>query len=150
MSDYFTFVQRRNAVIIKNTITTFCRINGVEQQTLDMTRRDRHLVETRTLIWNFLREHTKMSLKHLGKLFNRDHATVLHAIRRHRSNLEEYSNGKPINQEYKEKWEDGCGIIIDLLKQKEMYDASFKYRVVLYTNDPIHFTKHQVISTTEL
>ena len=42
------------------------------------TRKRKH-VEIRQLTMYFMTEHTKSSLSEIGKFFNRDHATVLHA-----------------------------------------------------------------------
>jgi hypothetical protein len=50
--------------------------------------RKQELVFARQLSMMLMRQHTKLCLENIGKIFNRDHATVLHGIR-HIENLAE-------------------------------------------------------------
>lgn len=48
---------------------------------LSTKSRNRELVEARHAAMFLIRKHTSLSLTEAGQLFNRDHATVLHAIK---------------------------------------------------------------------
>lgn len=43
-------------------------------------QRDRYIVEPRMMIMYYLRRECKYSLSLVGKMFNRDHTTVMHAV----------------------------------------------------------------------
>jgi hypothetical protein len=46
--------------------------------------RNQFVVEARNMCFNILREHTnEYALEGIGKAFNRDHATVIHGIKKH-------------------------------------------------------------------
>lgn len=44
--------------------------------------RVRHIVEPRQVAYYFLKKYTRMSLSSIGKIFNQDHATALHAVKK--------------------------------------------------------------------
>lgn len=44
-------------------------------------KRDRYVSDTRKLIFYFVYKNTTLSLKKIGELLNKDHATVLHHVR---------------------------------------------------------------------
>ena len=52
---------------------------GYSVDELKVRSRKRHLVVARQLNMYFMKRHTRFSLAVIGSIFNRDHATVLHA-----------------------------------------------------------------------
>lgn len=68
--------------------------------------RKRPYVDQRSFLMNILRTHTRMPLIKIGRLFNRDHATVLWNVKRHKIFIEskdyDYTiNTKKLSQTYK-------------------------------------------------
>lgn len=63
--------------------SVFCKINGTSPVYLTSKTRERRVVETRRMIWGYLRQNTDMTLTSLGNLFNRDHPSTLHNITKH-------------------------------------------------------------------
>ncbi len=57
-----------------------CKYFDVDLQEIRGFRRYRQLVIPRQIIMFLLRRYTKMSLKGIGKLYHKDHATVIHSI----------------------------------------------------------------------
>lgn len=58
-----------------------CNGENVSPNTLKMTckQRDRELCFTRQCIFYMMRKYTKVSLASIGRLYGKDHSTVLHA-----------------------------------------------------------------------
>ena len=50
-------------------------------------RRNQIYVLPRNMSINWIHHHLKLTLAHIAKLFNRDHSTVIHAIKTHENNL---------------------------------------------------------------
>lgn len=57
-------------------VVYICERNGILKKT-----RKREVVYRRAAAYNFLRKNTKLSLTAIGDLFDRDHATVINALR---------------------------------------------------------------------
>lgn len=55
---------------------------------IDDTSRKRSVVEARALYYTILKNTTNLTLSKIGKLVNKDHATVLHGIK----NLQDWMN----------------------------------------------------------
>ena len=55
----------------------------VDLEGLRQINRKHYLVHQRYYLMWFLRQNTKMSLTAIGQMFNRDHSTVIHAIKQH-------------------------------------------------------------------
>ena len=47
------------------------------------SKRQRRLVWIRYTLYNYLRTVGSMTLSEIGKVFNRDHATIIHGIKKH-------------------------------------------------------------------
>lgn len=64
---------------------------------IDLTSRSqkRDIVDKRAITYNFLRDHTKLTLKKMGSIFGRDHASILNGL-----NL--YKDLYGINKEFTE------------------------------------------------
>lgn len=71
---------------------------GVSINDLTGRLRDREFVVPRQIAMFLIKEHTKMSLVEIGKMFNRDHSTVIYSIRTVRDLLE-------TNKVFREKYE---------------------------------------------
>src|ERR1051326_4595286 len=50
--------------------------------------REPRIVEPRHVIYHLLNKHTKASMNQIGRMFNKDHATIMHALRSVRDRLE--------------------------------------------------------------
>lgn len=61
-------------------IQVVCDHFGLNADHLKSSCRDKELVHARHVIFYFLRKHTSISLKNAGRIFNRDHTTVLHGL----------------------------------------------------------------------
>ena len=70
-----------NLQLIYNSISKTSGIDIAEK-----TRR-REVVWLRNIYFYFAKKHTKASLEKIGKLVNRDHATVLHGIKKYHINI---------------------------------------------------------------
>lgn len=66
----------------REIIEQVCEETGIPEKKLLSKKRTRHLVEARCLCMWMIRKQTKLSLPEIGELFNRDHTTVLHNLRR--------------------------------------------------------------------
>ncbi|MBI2484988.1 hypothetical protein HYW18_02480 [Candidatus Uhrbacteria bacterium] len=64
-----------------------CRFYNVSQADIKGPRRPRRLIEPRHVAMFFIRRGTAMSLPQIGRIFNRDHTTVLHALESVEGNL---------------------------------------------------------------
>lgn len=57
-----------------------CKATGIIPNELLSTSRKRELVWPRFILITYMRRELSMTLKDIGKFFNRDHSTVLYAI----------------------------------------------------------------------
>ena len=58
-----------------------CEFYFINQKQLPTVTRKREVIEARYLVWYLLREnHPNLSLQFLGKIYNRDHATVINGL----------------------------------------------------------------------
>ncbi|WP_158674017.1 helix-turn-helix domain-containing protein [Pedobacter sp. KBW01] len=57
-----------------------CNALEVDYESLASKNRSDENVEARFIIFKLLREHTDLSLKSVGALFNRDHSTVTYGV----------------------------------------------------------------------
>ena len=65
-----------NTEMIKQVVEEHFKIQ------LNSKTRRREYVEARAIYYKLLRDNTRMSLANIGKTMGRDHATVLHSVRR--------------------------------------------------------------------
>ena len=70
------------AVTAELIIRNVCKYYSVEVQTLKGPQKSRNIAEPRQVAMYLIRNHLRLSLPEIGKLFSRDHGTVLHAIRK--------------------------------------------------------------------
>lgn len=61
-------------------IAKVCKSQLLKTEEIQTKSRKRELVYTRNLCMYFMREKMNLSLKLIGKKFDRDHTTVIHAI----------------------------------------------------------------------
>lgn len=62
-------------------INATCRVFDVSREALFSKARHREVADARKAIVYFMRRHSGMTLKQLGALFGRHHASVLHMAR---------------------------------------------------------------------
>jgi len=61
-------------------INAVCNALDVHFESLAGKNRSNENAEARFIIFQLLRLHTKLSFKQIGKLFNRDHSTVMYGV----------------------------------------------------------------------
>jgi len=59
-------------------IKEYCQLQGVEKRVLFSKRRDRKLVEIRMVLAFFLRNRIKLGWSEIGRIMNRNHASIIH------------------------------------------------------------------------
>ena len=64
-----------------------CKFYSVDEQTLLGTQRNKGIVEARQVAAYLVRKLTNLSLPDIGKEFNKDHATIMHSIKKVESSL---------------------------------------------------------------
>lgn len=69
-------------------IAAICDYYGIEQKALFGQRRDRDLVEARHIAIYTIRKHCKKGSEWIGRMFNRDHTTVLYACQKVKNLME--------------------------------------------------------------
>lgn len=67
----------------------------IERYKLDQKNRKREIIYIRSILYTHLRNE-KWTLAQIGKLFNKDHATILHGLRCYQENIK-YQDFKDIN-----------------------------------------------------
>ncbi len=135
---------------IKTAVSVFCKINRAHEDSLTMSRRDRELVETRQMVWAYLKENTRLTVSFMGSIFNRHHSTVIAGLRVHNKNMDVFSNGKPINPLYVKKYEEGSVILDQTLTSTRELNKSLIYRVVLYTNNTETLDQYEIVNVTKV
>ena len=130
---------------IQEAIDVFSDLNRVGKQKLYLNRRDRPLVETRCMVFAYLREHSTLTMANLGGLFNRHHTTVIANLKNHNMYMDILSNGKRVNELYANKYLEGKAIVDQLLKHKCNIGLDLNYRVVLYTDDPNTLGNYEIV-----
>ncbi|MBQ8398128.1 MAG: chromosomal replication initiator protein DnaA [Clostridia bacterium] len=68
------------SVTVDKIFTSVCRKYGVTRSDLESTSRKKELAQPRHLCIYLIREVTGMSLPQIGKIFNRDHSTVINSV----------------------------------------------------------------------
>lgn len=68
-------------ISMKDIVDAGCKFMAIEPELLFGTRRYRYAVECRHVIMNYLRVEKNYFLRQIGNMFNRDHTTVIHAIK---------------------------------------------------------------------
>lgn len=72
---------------IKTIVAAICSEYGFKPKMIYVDRRIAKLVEARHLIFYFCRKFTSETYKELGRMFHRDHAAVIHGVRRIESRI---------------------------------------------------------------
>jgi len=69
--------------MIDKFIIKVCEYFSTTKEILEQNNhsRLREYIMIRQFIWYFLREYTRMSYSELGRIFNKDHATCLYAVK---------------------------------------------------------------------
>ena len=67
-------------VRFRTAIQAVCNVTGVKRRHILGQRRFRHYTDARHMAMLLTRQSTKLSLTSIGRLFERDHSTVIHAL----------------------------------------------------------------------
>jgi len=109
---------------IETICSVFCKFNKTNPLDLYTRSRERRIVETRRMIWGYLRENTPMTFNELGDLFNRDHPSTIHSVSKHRVSVSLSPKGSPYDLEYTEKYREAISeirILTDEMLSKLIY-----------------------------
>lgn len=150
MNSEYHFVRTIDQHTIDEAIQTFSTLNRIAPGDLQSSRRDRPLVETRCMIWAYLRENTTLTMHNLGALFNRHHTTVIACMKTHKRYIDVFSNGRRVNELYTKKFLEGSEVIEQVMRKRRVYAKDLRYRVVLYTNDPNTLDYYEVMSVKDI
>ena len=63
---------------INKFINEYCELQNVDKNVLFSKSRNRDLVEMRMILAYFLRNRTELSWTEIGKIMNRNHASIIH------------------------------------------------------------------------
>lgn len=74
-------------------IRCVCKVLEVDTADLVTPNRCEEYADARFIIFQLLREHTQLSFKRIGQLFNRDYSTVLYGVKKFKELYD--SNHKP-------------------------------------------------------
>lgn len=146
----FYYIRTIDSHAIHEAIETFSNVNKVPARDLKSHCRERELVETRCMIWAYLREHTTLSFNGLGKLFNKHHSTVIAGIKAHKKHTELFSNGRRVNEMYTKKFLEGSQILSQVMGERKELAKDLRYRVVLYTDDPDKLENIEILSVKDM
>lgn len=67
-----------NQQIFESACVAICKTCNISRAELFSVKRDRNLVDARKVVAKYLIENTNYTYAQLGKLFNRNHATLIH------------------------------------------------------------------------
>lgn len=87
---------------VDNVINDACKYLCVRKESIMGKRRDKHLVDARSIIYHLIRfnPHFNYGLKTIGKIFDKDHTSILHSLQ----NVPRFVQ---VDEDYKHKIE-GC------------------------------------------
>lgn len=80
VQDYMK-LRKKSSINEMRIIRRVCEYYEVMPKQLFGSSRKRKFVEPRYMAWYLMRKHTDLTLKTMGNIFDRDHATVLHGLR---------------------------------------------------------------------
>lgn len=105
--------------LVQKLESAVCTAWGIHPARLHEQTRERVVVEPRQLILWWMDHHNIDTLANIGKYYNKDHSTVLHA-RRVVSNLLE------TNYEYRQKYEAATQLFEKLTAKSRPYDYEIR------------------------
>ena len=105
--------------LVQKLESAVCSAWGIHPARLHEQTRERVVVEPRQLILWWMDHHNIDTLANIGKYYNKDHSTVLHA-RRVVSNLLE------TNYEYRQKYEAATQLFEKLTAKSRPYDNEIR------------------------
>lgn len=150
MSNEYYFIRTIDQHAIDEATETFSMLNRVSPKELTSARRDRPLVETRCMIWAYLRENSTLTMHNLGRLFNRHHTSVIACLKTHKKHIDFFSNGRRVNELYTKKFLEGSEILDMVMGNKRTSARHLKYRVVLYTNNPDTLDYYEIMTVKNM
>lgn len=79
---------KKVAISADQIIKFVCETHEISKEDLIKKTRKKELVKARFMAYWFIKNNTSLGLVSIGKLFSRDHSTVIHGIRDHSDNFE--------------------------------------------------------------
>ena len=137
--------------IEKDAVMVYAELNGVDWKELYTKTRKRNVVEARCQIWAYLRQNTNFRISHLGGMFGRHHATVIHQYDVHKKNMEFLKSSRVnarVNEKYATTYDQGRETLDGIWKNDE--PIAYTHRVVLLTNGSPNWTFHEIETVEEL
>jgi len=92
-------VTPKRILAANDIIEATCRVFKITKQALLSKCRDRYLVRARNICITVIKDKLHMALTDIGKLFNRDHTTVIHALRTVENDLSVPAYRQEINEQ---------------------------------------------------
>ena len=86
---------------IEEVAAVACNIHNVKFADITTARRDNDLDIVRGYIYYFCRNELQMTFASIGKYFNRDHSTILYAVKKFKNELLEKPEKEIIYNEFK-------------------------------------------------
>ena len=71
---------------VTNTVNAVEEVTNIRLTAMQIADRERYLVEARQLMCYALREHCGLTFKTIGRIIDRDHATVIYGIKQVQNN----------------------------------------------------------------
>lgn len=119
-----------NISSINQFIEDFCELHEISNYELFSNRRHRETVEKRMILAYFLRKGTQLSWSHIGKIMNRNHASMIHYVNKITDLIEGYPYMKEmfdktnnLYAEYEFKLKEHNNIYQELLSENEKLRA---------------------------
>lgn len=73
---------------IEDVIYQCCKMNDISQNEFYSKSRLRKIVDARTMAFYFLRNVLDYKYMELGRIFDKNHATIIHAVKKHDNMME--------------------------------------------------------------
>lgn len=134
--------------LFTKAIETFSAVNHIAPKELYSGTRKRSVVETRSMIWKYVRERTLLTYQELGDRFDKAHCTVQHHISNHDAYMGRINNNSEarVYELYAMTYMNGKGVLnhyFDIPEESEMREM--KWRLVIMVDDYPVWKQHQII-----
>ena len=86
---------------IEEVTAVACHLHNVSLREITTSKRDKDLDIVRGYIYFFCRNELQLTFSSIGKYFNRDHSTILYAVKKFKTELLEMPEKEIIYNEFK-------------------------------------------------
>lgn len=140
---------RRDSIELVKSV--FCKINNISPINLDTKVRAIQVVETRRMIWAYLRQNnTNLTLDELGQMFKRDHSTTLHNLNKHAIATSIAPSGVIYDVDYTERYRAGVLEIKHMIEDQEKEWVFKNYMLTYYSPSGDYYISPTVKATSIL